>query len=339
MNDKPQALIDLETELNGEFMPKMIGQSHVKAQIRQRILTFMRTGGSLNPILFVAPRGGGKTHAVRGMAKRLLSSTREKHKEFVEINGATLKSVGAFIDVVGKYLAGPDGGAQEVTIFIDEVHACDVKVRNFLLSFISPNAEGRCRVLHNGQEFEVDYRSLSLIMATTDAQKLTEAFKSRCNVIAMNTYSKSEMKQILDQYLDAMAKRHGLVRPHVTESVEEDLISICRRTPRFAVKYAEDLVNFCANGSVETLDRKGFLKFVKDYDIHPCGLNRNELRVLEALQTNGAMTLNALSACVGLEKSMIQKDCENILHEHGLIVIDGKRSITGKGRTVLAGWE
>jgi Holliday junction DNA helicase RuvB len=341
MNDKTQVLMDLETELESDsFMPKVIGQGHVKAQIKQRVKSFLRTGGYLNPTLLVAPRGYGKTNIVRGMGKRLLLSTRDQHKPFVEINGSTLKSVGAFIDVVGRFLAGPDNaGAQEVTVFIDEIHAADPKVRNILLSFISPSSEGRCRVIHGGQEFEVDYRFLSLIMATTDAQKLTEAFKSRCNVIAMNTYSRSEMKQILDQYLDSMAKKHGLPRPHVTESVEDDLISICRRTPRFAVKYAEDLVNFCANENVDKVDRKVFLRFVKTFDVHPCGLNRNELRVLQALQDHGAMTLNALSACVGLEKRMIQLDCETILHEHGLIVIDGKRSITGKGRDVLRGWE
>jgi Holliday junction DNA helicase RuvB len=332
-----QAVLD---EMQSDaIMPKIIGQNVAKAQVRQRILSFFRTKGFLAPILFEAPRGYGKTCFVRSMGKRLVSQVTGEPKPFVEITGGTLKSVGALIDAIGKYLAGPDGGSQEVTVFIDEIHAADKKVRDFLLSFISPSAEGRSRVLHNGQEFEVDFRFLTFFMATTDSDKLSEAFKSRCNRIVLNLYTKSEMKQILDQYLDSMAKLHGLPRPTVSEEVAEDLVSICRRTPRFAVKRADDLVQFCANENTTKLGRKEFRKYVKAFDIHPCGLNANEIRVLQALQDGGAMTLNALVGRTALEKRMIQQDCETILHENGLIIIDGKRSITGKGRDVLRGWE
>lgn len=328
-------------EMRGEapIMPKIVGQRVAKAQVRQRILSYIRTKGFLAPILFEAPRGYGKTCFVRSMGKRLVSMTTGESKPFVEITGGTLKSVGAFVDAVGKYLAGPDGGSQEVTVFIDEIHAADKKVRDFLLSFISPSAEGRSRVIHNGQEFEVDFRYLTFFMATTDSQKLTEAFKSRCNRIVLNLYSKVEMKQILDQYLDSMAKKHGLVRPTVSDEVIDDLVSVCRRTPRFAVKTAEDLVQFCANEEFDKVGRKEFRKYVKEFDIHPYGLNANEIRVLQALQDGGAMTLNALSFRTQLERGMVQRDCEAILHENGLIVVDGTRSITGKGREVLRGWQ
>ena len=335
----PQPLIDLRAELESDdFMPKIVGQAPAKAQIKQRVKSYLRTRGYLAPILLVAPRGYGKTVFTRGMGKRLLLSTHDQPKPFVEINGSTLKSVGAFIEVVSSYLAGPDGGGAEVTVFIDEVHSCDKKVRDFLLSFISPNGEGMCRVIHGGQEFEINYRQLTLLMATTDAQKLTEAFKSRCNVIALNTYTKAEMAEVLNQYLDRSAKSYGLPRPTITEAVEDDLVSVCRRTPRFAVKVADDLVQFCANEEQEAVDKKLFRKFVKAFDIHRYGLNRNELRVLQALHDGGAMTLNALAARVSIERSMIQRDCENILHENGLIVIDGTRAITAKGREALAGW-
>lgn len=337
---KSQYLIDLENEVNGDiasFMPKVIGQGPVKKQLRQRIKTFLRTR-DFAPTLLVAPRGFGKTNIVRGWGKRLPLSTNDSYRPFIDLNGGSLKSISAFLDAVGQYLAGPDGGGSEVTIFIDEVHAADKKVRDFLLSFISPNSEGRARVLHNGQEFEIDYRMVSVILATTDAQKLTEAFKSRCAVIGLTAYSKSEMATILNQYIDAFSKKQGVDRVAVTESSEADLVSICRGTPRFAVKNAENLVSFCANEGITNFDRKAFLKFVKEFDIHPYGLNRNELRVLEALQRNGAMTLTALSASTGLEQQMIRKDCELVMHENGLIIIDGNRSITARGREVLAGW-
>ena len=338
-----QAVLD-EMESDA-IMPKIIGQGTAKAQVRQRLLSFFRTKGFLAPVLFEAPRGYGKTSFVRSMAKRLVTPTSAENnpekpwKHFVEITGGTLTSVGGLIDSIGKFLAGPDGGSQEVTVFIDEIQAADKKVRDFLLSFIAPNTEGRSRVIHNGQEFEVDFRYLTFFMATTDSDKLSEAFKSRCNRIVLNLYNKSEMKQILDQSLDSMANLHGLPRPTVSEEVADDLVSVCRRTPRFAVKRAEDLVQFCANEKTTKLGRKEFRKFVRVFDIHPCGLNANEVRVLQALQDGGAMTLTALVGRTALESRMIRKDCETILHENGLIIIDGKRSITGKGREVLKGWQ
>lgn len=338
-NGTPPAIQAVMEEMDGKFMPKIIGQAAAKAQVAQRLKSYFRTKGYLAPILFESPRGYGKTNFVRGMGKRLISESTGEPKPFVEINGSTLKYVGSFLDAIGKYLSGPEGGGTEVTVFIDEVHAADIKFRNFLLSFISPNGEGRCRVLHGGQEFEVDYRMLTFIMATTNSEKLTEAFKSRCNRIVLNSYTKTEMKAILDQYLALWAKQFGTLVPGVSESVEDDLVSVCRRTPRFAVKIAEDLVNFSANEKITLVDQKVFKRFVKTFDIHRFGLNRNELRVLQALQDGGAMTLNALSARVGIERTTIQKDCETILHENGLLLIDGTRSITGKGREVLKGWE
>ena len=107
MNDAIKAVIDEVKSDN--FMPKIVGQKAAKAQLGQRLLSFYRTKGFMPPILLESPRGYGKTAFVRGMGKRLVSQETGEPKPFLEINGSTLKSVGALIDVIGQYLAGPDG--------------------------------------------------------------------------------------------------------------------------------------------------------------------------------------------------------------------------------------
>ena len=61
------------------------------------------------------------------------------------------------------------------------------------------------------------------------------------------------------------------------------------------------------------------------------GISYTEKQILQALNDCGSATLTGLAAKIGLSKSALQRDHELYLLNKGLIEIDGKRKITGKG--------
>ncbi len=343
MDPAQKAIQDLRNEIENGLMPKIVGQKSLKARLAQTFKTVLR-GERIRPILIEAPRGFGKTTLMKSVAKRMLVLETGEPRDAVGFNGASLTSPTKFMEQVGPYLNGPDGVSKPVTVLIDEVHAAKTTVLQWLLSFIPGNNDNYNRITHGGQDFEIDFRYLTVIMATTDSQALSEAYKTRCARLVAEPYSKADIRTIFrntlkDLAIQAEKKGRNDLPVHVTESVEEDIIGICRQTPRLTVSNADDIYNYVQNEGVEIFDRKAFTAYAKTMKVHPYGLNENEIRVLKALNERGPLKLRELAACTSLEKGMVQRDCELILIENDLIRVDEARRITSKGERALRGWE
>lgn len=107
---------------------KIIGQEKVKKK-----LSFYLEGQHktlLSPhILFVAPRGSGKTLLAQTYASQLLNSEGKKRK-LITINCSTLTSLKSFInDVAIPFVSG-----KEVTILFDEASEIPPPIRMALLT-------------------------------------------------------------------------------------------------------------------------------------------------------------------------------------------------------------
>ena len=76
-------------------------------------------------------------------------------------------------------------------IFIDEVHALSASVANILLSALD---DARLTTIDN---VDYDFGDVVFLMATTDAGKLTEAFRSRPDRVLLRNYTLDELSGIL----------------------------------------------------------------------------------------------------------------------------------------------
>ena len=65
--------------------------------------------------------------------------------------------------------------------------------------------------------------------------------------------------------------------------------------------------------------------------ILPLGISHTEKQILQTLNACGSATLTGLAAKIGLSKTALQRDHELYLLNKGLMEIDGKRKITGRG--------
>lgn len=320
------------------YFPKMIGQERVKADLAFRLDAFRRNR-YFPPTLLEGPRGFGKTDFMKSIMARLVSetlTTEDKDKDgniigtkpapkpYKLINGASLKKISSLVDDV----IVPFQGA-ECTIAIDEVHAADSNVLDWLLSVISPNTERRSYAIFNGAEFEFDFTLQSFLFATTNAEKLKDPFKSRCNRVAFEPYKIEELAEIIRR----VVAKDDLI---FEDDADIALAGIARSTPREAVKRAQDAVAFAAVNDKTTFGRGDMIAFCRRLKVRPMGLSPLEHQALTTLKENGSMTLTALSSALRLDPQTIRRDVEKFLLEIGAIRIDGPRSITGKGVDLLA---
>lgn len=300
------------------YFPEIIGQHKTKACLSFQIDGF-KASKFFPPTLLTAKRGGGKTEIARSMRKYLTTEEGSPRK-FIEVNGATLRNPSGFIEkAVIPY------SNTEVTYFIDECHAMENSVKNFFLNVINLTSDRKSKTVFDGMDLEFDFRMQSFLFATTDPQKLSQAFKSRCKRIDLEPYSIQDMEKIVEFHCSKN-------KIELTSQEEANLIAkACRNTPREAVSVVNDIRQYCEINSKDSFSKEDWGSLCKRLDIKPFGLSNSEILMLKLLKDNGEMSLTGVANCMSLTKSVVMNDIEPFLTEMGFIRILGKRTITAKG--------
>ena len=305
------------------YFGTIVGQQVAKTKL-SFYLEGYRATGVLSPTLFVSKRGSGKTIMARSMKDYLVDPKSRKPKPFVEINGASLRKLEGLVQKAFVPFQG-----SHVTYFIDEAHAMDSLVQEFLLSILAPDKDNKSKASYDGTELEFDFSKQSFLFATTDPQRLTLAFKSRCSRIDLEPYTDEQIAEIL--------RKHA-IRNNITfrDEIESQIALVCRGTPReAAVTMTDNVKRFCAIHSKDSFGVTDWNKLKEILNVRCFGLNETEYQVLKLLKQNGAMSLTHISNSLSLGRSAVQNDIEPFLMEKKLIKIDGKRYITHEGIKAL----
>lgn len=304
-----------------DYLSDFLGQDRVKRKLNFYIEGYQKTG-YIKPLLFSAARGLGKTTLARLVAKNLQKDGAEKPKPYIEINGSSVKSVGGLIDAV----LVPYVFNQEVTILADEIHLCNPLVINWLLSVIPGGNETITKVYHAGIEYEFDWHKLSLFIATTNPEKLFEAFKSRFDRIEIENYTEEILKKILLKNCENI---------NFLENSEDSIVGVSRGLPRQIVNLTKDIKQYCITKNKEEFDLWDWSLLQNTLGIRSLGLQTHEVELMKYLEARGSQSLTSIAAKLGLDPTTVRRDVELFLLKNNLIHIDGKRSITQYGREIL----
>lgn len=306
------------------YFSHIIGQHTAKSKLSFLIEGYYKTN-IMMPVLLTSKRGAGKTEIARSLKPYLKNPNDNTPKKFIEINGASLQKVDglvqkAFVPFQGEY----------ITYFIDEAHAMDSKVHEFFLSILAPNETNISRASHDGEELEFDYRMQTFIFATTDPQKLSSAFKTRCsNRVDLDPYSDEDIGEILRKKLQKSSI-------NISEELCLEIAKTCRNTPREAsITMNNNIQQYCSIKNITSFNEKNWAELKKILNIRPLGINNTEYATLKLLKESGGMTLTNIANSLSLRRSTIQGDVEPFLMEKKLIKVDGKRYITSAGLKVL----
>ena len=302
-----------------ELFPDIVGQSNAK-----RVLDFFCRGyektSRIPHLMFVAPKGCGKTTMAKATARRLKSIN--KDKKYFEINCSTLKNVKQFFNQI----AIPYMQDREATILFDECSEIPKDVTMALLTILNPNPDHQTSFSFEDYTIDFDFRQLSFMFATTETQSVFHALMDRLERVDLEEYSLSEMGEIVGMNLDLKIEAKAL----------EDISSVLRGNARAAQKMAQKIESYCEMNNTKVFKLEDWNTLSKILNIFPLGLNTTEILLLNILKDNKDCSLTNLAAKTGISKHAVQRDFEIYLQKHSLMdITTAGRNITAKGLDYL----
>jgi Holliday junction resolvasome RuvABC ATP-dependent DNA helicase subunit len=197
-----------------------------------------------------------------------------------------------------------------------------------LLTITNPNKDNHNTFSYDGQDFEIDFKKLTFLFATTEPQEVFHALIDRMERIDLDDYSYDELGQILLLNTDKIKFSGDLVSKHIAPTL--------RGNGRSAQKMATNIINYCAGNNVRTFKLKDWESLCNTLDILPHGLNKNELKYLRALVKNGCTRLYNLAAKLQMTRAAIQSDCEVYLQKLNFIESSAHgRQLTGDAKAMF----
>lgn len=298
------------------YFPSIVGQD--KAKMRLGFYLEKHPQSHFVPnIVFIAPKGCGKTLIAKAFAKNLLSQEKENApKDYVEINCAQIKNVKHFFhSIISPYVLD-----KEVTVLFDEASELPADVQMALLSIINPNQEKSNAFTFEDFTFNFDFLKQTFLFATTEAQDLNHALLDRLVRVDLEPYSFSHLASILASKLQGITFEDGVL---------EQIASVLRGNGRQAQLMANDILSFLDASKSKNFTIANWESLKRSLSINPFGLNDIEIQILKILAERGSCSLTHLSAVTGLTRECLQKDFEMYIQKLGLMEIR-----TVKGRTL-----
>ena len=309
-------------EINSMF-PDIVGQDRAKRELYERA-TNHSSDNYMPHIMFVAPKGCGKTLMASALSKSLIQKGETKCKTRIKINCASLKNLEQFFEqvVMPKLLD------KDTTVFFDECHMIPSDIQNALLTVLNPSKDRRNTFSFGESDWEVDFHRTSFIFATTESHKVIDPLMDRCIRIDLEEYSQKHLEDIVMLNLGDNVK--------FDKGVLSEIATTLRGNGRAAQKMSDDILSYCRKNRKRKFTMPDWKRFVETYSILPLGLELMELRVMQALEGQAYTKLTGLAAKLGMNRTAIQRDFEMYLQKQGLMEIDQQgRMLTKKGREYL----
>ena len=314
----------------------MIGQDETVRQLINRIQYARDFNQPFKDTMFVGSAGVGKSSFARAIANQLLTQTP------IMFSGADLRSGRMIVEKLEQDGKVPEEETSPVRLrscilFIDEVHALPPAVSNILLSALD---DSRLTTIDNT---DYDFGEVVFLMATTDAGKLTEAFRSRPDRVLLRNYTLDELAGIL--WLHGQRELDGFALPR---EVCFEIAARTRAQPRVAVRMLTNQLvpHFYASvrESNATPNRHRIgecmtVESVADYfesqGVDFNGLDSIARNSISYLGRHGATAEERLRQGIGISNRGDFVEADEYLQRLGLVTVRGGRTLTAEGRRYL----
>ena len=315
-----------------ELFDNLIGQTKAKRRLGFYLKGYNATGICPH-LMFVAPKGCGKTTLAKAMGKLLMANDETdldgnpKPKNFLEINCSTLKNVKQLVNQV----LIPHVQHKECTILFDECSELPRDITMALLTILNPNPENRTSFSYDDYVLDFDFSRHTFMFATTEAQTVFHALMDRCERVDLEEYTFSELGKIVNLTLPSVKFDDGLL---------DDIATVLRGNARAAQKMANNMAVYLKSKGSKVFTRDCWAEIQMELGIAPLGLSPIEIQILGELGKVKDCSLTHLAAKTGLTKACVQRDFEMYLQKMDLMQITtAGRAITKKGKDYLESLE
>lgn len=307
-----------------DYFEDIVGQARAKKKLKF-FIEGQEASGIIPHLMFIAPKGCGKTTLAKASASKLYNRYDDigKTKTFLEINCSTLKSVKQFFNQI----VIPHINDKECTVLFDEASELPKDLTMALLTILNPNPENRTTFSYEDYTVDFDFRRQSFMFATTEAQTIFHALMDRCERIDLEEYTYGELAKIVSRNLQGATWEKGVL---------DEIALVLRGNARQAQKMANNIKVYLKKVGRKNFTNKDWNVLLDNLGILPLGLSPIEVQVLEILKGKKECSLTRLSAKTGLSKSCLQRDFELYLQKHDLMEIStAGRAITKQGLNYL----
>jgi DNA phosphorothioation-dependent restriction protein DptH len=274
----------------------------------------------------------GKTEIARRIAAALalpfvkLEGRGLTARRLFDLSAAELRDRGVQPRQVERMSGRPVLRYPPMVIFVDEIHLVPRGIQESFLTVLEPND----RTMDAGPHVaRMDL--VTFIFATTRASDLDNAFRTRCSIVTLRSYSLEEVAEIV---------RRRTADVEWPEDVYRKIAELGRVVPRIALELASDLKTeilvseYQERTALEHLDQ---VRRARELDER--GLAVLDRQYLEILERWGPLGEQNVATRLGtVDRDLVLEEVEPLLLRLGLITKGLRgREITPEGRRYLRG--
>ncbi len=307
---------ELDRSLRPPTLSEFVNQEQVTAQLELFIEAAKRRGEPLDHVLLAGPPGLGKTSLANIIAA-------EFGAPLVQTAGPALERKAD----IAAFLTALEPGS---VFFIDEIHRLGRAIEETLY----PAMEERRLPVVLGQGIgartvTLDLPPFTLVGATTREGLLTTPLRDRFGLThRLEHYDATDLAKIV-------ARSAAILEVAIDDAGEIAIAERARGTPRVAnrlLRRVRDYAQVHGSGSIDGALAKEALGML---EVDPCGLDRRDRAILEAIAVRfagGPVGLSTLAAAVDEEEDTLADVYEPYLLQQGFL----KRTPRGRVATERA---
>ncbi len=305
-------------ELRATTLAEYVGQEKIKPLLKEAIAAAKKRGEPLEHVLMFGSAGLGKTTLAKIIAN-------EMGGECTVMNGATIKDVNDFIDVIKNVKRGD-------VVFIDEIHrmspsaaeAIYKAMEDFELQYIQKTRGG------DAKNVDIQLPPFTLIGATTHSGLLSKPMRDRFSIkFKLEPYTTGELTILATNSMKKLGFEFG-------DGAAEEIASRSRGVPRVCNTFVKRIRDKAQLLNVQVISKELAENYFKSVGIDDNGLDESDYEYLSTLYfkfDGGPVGMDTLCAALGEGRNIVEEQIEPYLIYLGYINVSSNgRELTKSGK-------